>query len=307
MSHEPVLCRESVEFLTQAGPGLIVDATLGAGGHTEALLKADPAIRILGIDQDPLALEMAQARLGDLGDRVVFIAGNFGDLTDLIAEEAPNGVQGVLLDLGVSSMQIDRADRGFSFMREGPLDMRMNQSANASATDLLREIELDPLQKLLSEFGEVRKARRIARAVLVQRDAGNMASTAHLRTAVEGVVGQRDSHAELARVFQALRIAVNGEMKVLDRALAALPEVLTIGGIAVVISYHSLEDRRVKQMFKLESTGCLCPPELPLCNCGHEPRFKTLFNGIMSPDEDEIARNPRARSARLRAVRRIGK
>ncbi|MBN2171131.1 MAG: 16S rRNA (cytosine(1402)-N(4))-methyltransferase RsmH [Candidatus Krumholzibacteriota bacterium] len=304
MEHEPVLRRECVTILTAGGPGLYVDATLGAGGHAEALLRADPGIRVLGIDRDPAALEIARRRLADYADRVRFVRGNFADLETHLLPLAPDGAQGVLLDLGVSSMQLDLPDRGFSFMQDGPLDMRMGDDGPGAAA-LLADLDAGGLAALLSELGEVRRPRALARAILAARDAGRLAGTGDLRRAVESVTGARGSHAELARVFQALRIAVNDELAALDSALAALPRCLAPGGRAAVVSYHSLEDRRVKRCFRRESTDCLCPPELPVCACGHRRSFELLTPRALRPGPDERLRNPRARSARLRAVRRI--
>lgn len=200
-------------------------------------------------------------------------------------------------------MQLDTAQRGFSYRFDAPLDMRMDRSAGESAADLLGRLDHDGLRRLLRELGESRAAGRVARAMLAARDAGGLASTTDLRRAVERAVG-REATAELSRVFQALRIAVNDELGALDTLLAALPDLLAPGGVAAVISYHSLEDRRVKQSFRLESRGCVCPPELPVCVCGRVARFELLTPRALKPEADEIARNPRARSARLRAARR---
>jgi 16S rRNA (cytosine1402-N4)-methyltransferase len=209
------------------------------------------------------------------------------------------------MDLGLSSMQIDRAERGFSYMQEGPLDMRMDPTRGDSAAALLETLDAAELRRLLAELGESHRPGRIARAIVTRRERGEMGSTGDLRRAVESVVGRARSASELARVFQALRIRVNGELDALDAALAALPDALQEGGRAVVISYHSLEDRRVKQLFVRESKGCVCPPELPICACGRQPRYESLTRRVMRPSAQECERNPRARSARLRAVRRI--
>jgi len=230
---------------------------------------------------------------------------DFASLGDRIPEHAPEGLRGILLDLGVSYMQIDRAERGFSYLREGPLDMRMNATDRESATDLIQRSDRDSLRRLLREMGEVKRPGRIAGSILSARDAGELESTGDLRRAVERVIGTRDSLGELSRVFQALRIAVNGELAALERVLADLPELLGPGGVAAVISYHSLEDRRVKRSFAAECRGCVCPPELPVCACGREARYESLTSRALFADEEEIGENPRARSARLRAVRRI--
>ena len=209
------------------------------------------------------------------------------------------------MDLGVSSMQIDRPERGFSYLREGPLDMRMDASSGQDAAGLLARIDEAALSALLWELGVVRRARGVARAILRARDSGRLAGTADLRRAVESVVKGADRIAELARVFQALRIAVNGELTALDAALAALPDCLAPAGRAVIISYHSLEDRRVKRFIQRESRDCLCPPGLPVCACAHRAAFEALTPRAVRPAEAELAANPRSRSARLRAIRRL--
>lgn len=201
-------------------------------------------------------------------------------------------------------MQIDRAERGFSYLREGPLDMRMNGADRESAADLIGRSDRDSLRLLLREMGEVKRPGRIAGSILSAREAGELETTADLRRAVERVIGTRDSLGELSRVFQALRIAVNGELAALDRVLADLPDLLAPGGVAAVISYHSLEDRRVKRSFAAECRGCVCPPELPVCACGREARYEAITTRAIQAGGEEIEENPRARSARLRAVRR---
>ncbi len=209
------------------------------------------------------------------------------------------------MDLGVSSMQIDQADRGFAYMQNSPLDMRMDPTQGQTALELLAELDVADLRQLLIDYGESRRPSRIAKAILARRDRGEMTSSADLRAAVQSVVGARQSTPEIARVFQALRIHVNGELTALDTALAALPNLLQVDGRAVVISYHSLEDRRVKQRFAQDSRGCICPPELPVCACGHKPQYELLTRRTLRPSPSECESNPRARSARLRAVRRI--
>ena len=202
-------------------------------------------------------------------------------------------------------MQIDRAERGFSYMQDGPLDMRMDPALPEDAGSLLAKHDAASLRALLKELGEVRRAGRVASALIEARDSGELRSTADLKAALRHAVGERDHIAELARASQAIRIAVNGELDALDLALVALPEALGEGGVAVILSYHSLEDRRVKRYFARESRDCICPPELPVCNCGHRRLFEMLGSGALRPDAEECDANPRARSARLRAARRI--
>jgi len=305
MEHRPVLREEVSRLLVQAGPGVYFDGTLGAGGHSAQLLESLPEARLIGVDRDPEALELARRRLAPYRDRTDFLSGNFAEILPRIRRRAPEGLRGVLLDLGVSSMQIDRAERGFSYMQDGPLDMRMDPALSESAADLLARLDADRLRGLLREFGEVRRAGRVARAIIETRDRRGMRRSADLREALAEVLSERDFIPELARTSQALRIAVNGELEALDRALAALPEALGGGGVAVVLSYHSLEDRRVKQFFTRASRDCLCPPELPVCNCGHRRSFEPMTSGALRPGPAECESNPRARSARLRAARRI--
>ena len=202
-------------------------------------------------------------------------------------------------------MQIDQPERGFSYLRDGPLDMRMDPESGEGASALLSRLDESAMRELLRDFGEVRRPRRVARAVLAARAGGARAGARAPRRPVERAVGGRDSVAELARVFQALRIAVNGELAALDDALESLPRCLAPGGRAVVISYHSLEDRRVKRYLQRESRDCLCPPELPVCACGHRRSLELLTSRALRPDREEQIRNPRARSARLRAARRL--
>lgn len=201
-------------------------------------------------------------------------------------------------------MQIDQPARGFSYMQEGPLDMRMNASSGESARDLIGRLDTAALAGRLREWGEVKRPRRLARSILAARDAGELEGTGDLRRAVERVIGPRDFMGELSRVFQALRIGVNAELEQLERILAELPDLLGPGGVALVLSYHSLEDRPVKRAFAAGARGCVCPPELPVCGCGRRAHYELLTPRALRPGNAEIARNPRARSARLRAVRR---
>ncbi len=305
MHHRPVLLEEVTRFLVQGGPGSYFDGTLGAGGHSAHLLETLPEARVIGVDRDPQALDLARARLAPFADRAFFVSGNFADELSRAREHAPEGLRGVLLDLGVSSMQIDQAERGFSYMQDGPLDMRMDPTLPESAADLIARLDEEALRHLLKEFGEVRRAGRVASAISAAKEREGMSRSEQLREAVKRAVGERNAIGELARVNQALRIAVNRELEALDRALAALPEALGEGGVAVILSYHSLEDRRVKQNFARESRDCICPPELPVCNCGHQRKYELLSSGAQRPSDAECESNPRARSARLRAARRI--
>jgi 16S rRNA (cytosine1402-N4)-methyltransferase len=303
-SHEPVLADEVVSLLAAAPPGVVVDATLGGGGHASALLEGDPARRLLGLDVDQAALEAAGARLERFGSRAVLRRANFADLAEVARAVGVERVAGVLLDLGVSSFQLDTASRGFSFHRDGPLDMRMGASAALDADALVNELSLDELERVLIEGGEDRYPRRIARAIVASRP---LHSTAALARVVAGAVpaqARRGAH-PARRTFQALRIAVNGELDTLRAVLPQAVGLLAPGGRLVVLSYHSGEDRIVKQFLRDEATGgCRCPKQLP-CVCGATPRLALLTTKALRPEPGEQARNRRATPARLRAGERL--
>ena len=303
-SHEPVLRDEIVRLLVPEIPrsGLrAVDLTLGLGGHAEALLDALPAdATLLGVDRDERALGIAGRRLARFGERVRLLHGRFGSIGDLLAEAGLDRVDLVVADLGVSSMQLDDASRGFGFRASADLDMRMDASRGETAADLLAGADEAEIADWLHEYGEERDARRIARAIVRGE---RPRTTDELRSRVAGAVRHRPAHRDPATLtFQALRIAVNRELDELDALLAALPSVLAHGGRVAILSYHSLEDRRVKNAFRAFATACTCPPELPVCRCGGVARARLLARGATKPTDEEIARNPRARSARLRAL-----
>ncbi len=282
--------------------GLFVDATVGAGGHAEALLDAGPRVHLLGLDRDPDALASARVRLARFGERVELRRADFGDL-DAVLPDSP-APAGVLADLGVSSMQLDRAERGFSFRRDGPLDMRMGQSGR-SAADVVATASVEELTRIFREFGEERMAGKIARGIVAERTRGPITTTRHLARVVAEQKGSREKIDPATRVFQALRIEVNQEHVALARFLAAAVARMQQGGRLAVISYHSLEDRIVKDAFRRESGVCLCPPRLPACVCGARKALEVLTRRAIRPSDAEIQRNPRSRSARLRAAEKI--
>ncbi|MDH3198566.1 MAG: 16S rRNA (cytosine(1402)-N(4))-methyltransferase RsmH [Candidatus Krumholzibacteria bacterium] len=302
MPHVPVMVGEVVHRLTREGARLIVDGTVGAGGHAEAILDAAPGAMLLGIDRDPEALALAESRLARFGDRVALVRGSFADLGAALGGRGR--AHGILIDLGVSSLQIDRAERGFSYKADAPLDMRMGQEGETAAS-LLSRTDIDGLAGLLRRYGEVRAARRVAAAVRRACAEGRMATTGDLRRAVASVYGARTTPAELSRVFQAVRIATNGELDALAAFLGAVAEWLEDGARLVVIAYHSLEDRMVKTFLRDASAACVCPPEAPICVCGVQPSFRLLARRAVKASPEEIAANPRARSARLRCAERI--
>jgi 16S rRNA (cytosine1402-N4)-methyltransferase len=301
--HVPVLLSESVEWLAAARGGLFVDATLGLGGHAEAILAASPGARVLGLDRDPEARALAAARLAPYGDRVEIRAGNFRDIEQLAGDRAP--FAGVLADLGVSSLQLDSAARGFSFRGEGPLDMRMGDEG-PTARDLVNEATEGELETILREYGEEPEARRVARAMVAARRAGPIDTTRQLAEVVRGA--KRPVYGEeridpATRTFQALRIAVNEELDAIGELLDQAVRLLDTGGRLVVISYHSLEDRIVKNRFRDMARGEVDP--VTGRSLTETRILEVLTRKPLRPTEAEVGANPRARSARLRAARRL--
>jgi len=299
-AHRPVLLREAIELLGAARGGLFVDATLGAGGHAEAILTAAPATRLVGIDRDPDARALAARRLAPFGDRVEIHAGDFADLAVALRGRR---AAGVLADLGVSSLQLDRAERGFSFRRDGPLDMRMADAGESAAELVNRSTEAE-LETIFRSYGEEPEARRVARAVIAARDAAPLTTTGELAAVVRRAKRARETRIDPAtRVFQALRIAVNRELdslaELLDRAVGLLEQ----DGRLVVISYHSLEDRIVKNRLRDMARGEVDP--VTGRTRSETQVLELLTKRPIVPGADEVAANPRARSARLRAARRL--
>jgi 16S rRNA (cytosine1402-N4)-methyltransferase len=309
--HLPVLVDEVIEMLAPAPGSLHIDATLGGGGHTERILEAtSPDGRLLGLDADPAAIARVEAGLrGRFGDRLVLRQADFRDLAAVAPAAGFGAVDGCLFDLGLSSFQLADRERGFGFRTGGPLDMRFDPSRGVPASELLASLDAAELTALFRRYGEEPKAPRIARAIVDARRVAPVATAEELAALVELVVPpnprlRRRIH-PATRVFQALRIAVNEELDALIAGLAAALDLLRPGGRLVVLSYHSLEDRIVKRFFQAERRGCVCPPELPVCVCGRSPRLRLVTNPSLTPTATEIATNPRARSARLRAAERL--
>jgi 16S rRNA (cytosine1402-N4)-methyltransferase len=299
--HEPVMVAEVLEYLRPDRGGLYFDGTLGAGGHTAAILSAGGAAHVIGVDQDGEALEVAERRLARYGDRVTLVQANFADA----AESAATSLAGALLDLGVSSHQIDDPARGFSFRSGVPLDMRMSGAAGQRpAAALLNELPEAELADIFYRYGDERGSRRLARMVVQRRTAQPFAVSDDLNGVLDSFFGPRIAIQDRARIFQALRIAVNDELDVLTRALDALRDRLAAEGVFVVLSYHSLEDRLVKDAFREWSRSCVCPPELPVCRCRGHALGATLTRKPVMASPAEVAVNPRSRSARLRAWRK---
>ena len=306
VEHVPVLCDSVVEWLRAAAPGLLVDVTLGLGGHAAALLDAEPGFRLLGIDRDPEAVSEARRRLHGFADRVEIVTAAFADLPRLLEATGNPRPSALLADLGCSSLQLDRPERGFSFQVDGPLDMRMDRSG-PTAADLVNQSPEEDLVTVLRDFGEERHARRIARAVAHARQSAPIRSTVELSRIVERAIGYSAGNRihPATRTFQALRIAVNRELDQLAALLEPALRRLASGGRMAVISFHSLEDRLVKHTFRRLEGHCVCPPDFPKCTCNPERLVKVLTRRAVRPDEEEIAANPRSRSARLRVVERL--
>jgi 16S rRNA (cytosine1402-N4)-methyltransferase len=307
--HLPVLAEEVVEMLAPAPGSLQIDATVGGGGHTERILEAsEPDGRLLGLDADGAAIARVARRLSRFGDRLVLRQANFREIGTVAPAAGFGRVDGLLFDLGLSSYQLADADRGFGFRTGGPLDMRFDTSRGVPAAELLATLDAGELAALFRRYGEEPDASRIARAIVEARRTAPIATAEDLAALVERVVPvnprrPRRTH-PATRVFQALRIAVNEELEALAEALAAAMDLLRPGGRLVVLSYHSLEDRIVKRFIAAERKGCVCPPSLPVCACGRDPRLRPLGRSV-TPGPAELAANPRSRSARLRAAERI--
>jgi 16S rRNA (cytosine1402-N4)-methyltransferase len=297
--HRPVLADEVLELLAPVVPGVVVDATFGGGGHTRRMLdEFGEEVTVIAMDRDPEALENAG------GVAATVVQGNFADIASIVGDITEEPIAGVLFDFGVSSHQIDEADRGFSYRQEGPLDMRMGPDARLTAEQIVNEWSLDDLTRVIREYGEEPQARRIARAILAARP---IDSTATLSTVIANAMpaARRRAGHPARRTFQAIRIAVNGEMEAVRQGVTQAVDMVRPGGRVVAISYHSLEDRIVKQHFAEKARGCSCPPDLPVCGCGNTAEVRILTRKPVRPGEDEIAVNNRARSAVLRAVEKV--
>lgn len=299
--HRPVLYQETIEYLAPKSPGLYLDCTAGAGGHSEGILQASsPKGLLLALDLDPLAISLTKSRLAPFGERATIVQASYIDAARILQQIGWNALDGILMDLGVSSMQLDQQDRGFSFRYDAPLDMRFNPDKGPSAADLLNSLSEKDLADLIWRYGEERFSRRIARKIVENRP---LKTTFQLAELVRSASGASKGKIDPAtRTFQAIRIAVNDELNVIEKAIPSLIALLKPKGRLAIISFHSLEDRLVKQAFKRESIDCLCPPEQLLCTCGHKASVKILTNKPITASEEEIEGNPRARSAKLRVL-----
>ncbi|MFL5538101.1 MAG: 16S rRNA (cytosine(1402)-N(4))-methyltransferase RsmH [Longimicrobiaceae bacterium] len=302
--HAPVMVEEVMGVLRPERGGTYLDGTLGGGGHAEALLERGPEARLVGVDRDPDALAEAGRRLERFGERVRLVRSPFADAVQA-AGVAPGSLAGALLDLGISSHQVDEAGRGFTFREGAPLDMRMGRdtAGEPTAADLLNELDEQELASLFWKYGEEKRSRMLGRVIVEMRGRAPFATSDHLLEAIGRAIPRADA-GDRARIFQALRIAVNREIEQLEAALPAFRDALAPGGVLAVLSYHSLEDRPVKNAFRDWSRACTCPPGLPVCACGGVAAGETLTRRAVVALADEVERNVRARSARLRAWRR---
>jgi len=304
MTHLPVLYNEIIHAMQPHRGGLYVDGTVGAGGHAYGILQgSEPDGQLLGMDVDPQALELAQAKLAEFNERAQLVRASYTSLLEQLVALGWHKVDGILLDLGLSSMQLDTQARGFSFTSEAPLDMRFDPQGSTTAADLVNHLNEVELASLLYQYGEERRSRQVARAIVKARP---ITTTTQLAKVVAGATsGGKSGIHPATRTFQALRIAVNGELEALEKVLPQTLEALRPGGRLAIIAFHSLEDRMVKQFMRRESRDCICPPGQPVCTCGHKATLRELTTKPLRPQEDEVRANPRSRSARLRVAERI--
>ena len=301
--HKPVLLQECLEGLQIRPDGIYVDGTLGRAGHSLEIVRRLTGGRLIAIDRDETALTAARERLAPYMDRVTLVHSPFSRLGEILRELGITGVDGMLFDLGVSSPQLDEAERGFSYMQDAPLDMRMDTSAGLTAREVVNTWSEEELKRILFDYGEERYAPRIARAIVQARESAPVETTLALVEIIKGAMpaaALREKQHPAKRSFQAIRIAVNGELDELPPMLDAAADNLRCGGRLAVITFHSLEDRIVKQKLRELATGCTCPPEFPVCVCGKKPKMKLITRKPITSAAEELEENPRARSAKLR-------
>jgi 16S rRNA (cytosine1402-N4)-methyltransferase len=299
-SHIPVLLNEVMDALQVKPDGRYVDCTLGAGGHSAAILERGG--RVLGIDIDPQAIDAARGQLSSYGDRINLINNSFENLEIICSKMSFVPVNGILFDLGMSSLQISDPERGFSFRSEGPLKMSFNPSEELTAEIIVNDFPEEEIARIIKQYGEETKSRAIARAIVANRP---ISTTTQLSAIVSKVVGSHGRIHPATKTFQAIRIAVNRELERIKTALKQAVNILIVGGRLVVISFHSLEDRLVKDFMRTESQECICPPRMPVCICNHHARFKLITKKVATPSCDEVAANPLSRSAKMRVAERI--
>jgi len=308
-AHLPVLLNETLEFLQPKRGGLFVDATLGLGGHTKAILESSPKTNVIGIDQDAEALSIAKKRLVGFGSRITTFHDNFSDIIKVVKETGQGNPDGILADLGVSSMQLDSETRGFSFRFDAPLDMRMNpDEGEQTAAQMLATLSQEDLANIIYKYGEERHSRKIAKWIIEKREKGEpVTTTFELADLVKRAVrtSPKDKIHPATKTFQALRIAVNGELEILEKFITDSVDILKTKGVLAIITFHSLEDRIVKQAFQRLSGKCQCPPRMPQCICGAVKKVEILTRKPAIAAESERNQNPRSRSAKLRACRKL--
>ena len=305
--HISVLLNESVDALNITDGGTYVDGTLGGGGHSYEILSRNNGAKLIGIDRDSEAIAAAKERLSVYGDRVTAVNRNFCEIKSILQELNIDKIDGAVLDLGVSSYQLDNGGRGFSYMHDAPLDMRMDAAAALDAKQVVNQWSYEELRRVLYEYGEERYAPQIARAIVRRREERCVETTGELVEIIRSAMpaqALREKQHPAKRSFQAIRIAVNGELEALPPMLAAAADGLAPGGRLAVITFHSLEDRIVKQTLRTLATGCTCPPEFPVCVCGKKPKLKLITRKPVTAGPEELEQNPRARSAKLRVAER---
>ena len=308
-AHVPVLYREIMEIMAPKAGETFVDCTLGGGGHSKGFLeRTSPNGRLIGIDQDLEALEAAKENLAQFGERVSYIHSNYENLSEILVKEAPEGVDGILFDIGVSSHQLDDAERGFSYMHDASLDMRMDQTKDFSAYEVVNRYSEDELYRIIRDYGEENWAKRIAQFIVEKRKIKAIETTGELVDIIKAAIPKKarmDGSHPAKRTFQAIRIEVNGELEVLEKTIEQAVKNLKKGGRLGIISFHSLEDRIVKEKFKYLAAKCICPPEMPICCCNKVAEVKILTKKPITAQNDELMSNSRAKSAKFRVVEKI--
>lgn len=303
--HISVLLNECIDNLNITPDGIYVDGTMGGGGHSLEIAKRLTTGRLICIDQDPNAHEAAGKRLAEYKDRITFVRDNFGNIANILDSLEIEKIDGMLLDIGVSSHQLDEAERGFSYQQDAPLDMRMNPDRPFSAYDVVNGYDEDELDRVIFTYGEERWARRIAQFIVKEREAKPIETTGELVDIIKKAVpkgARKDGPHPAKRTFQAIRIEVNGELEVLQRAIDDVAARLAVGGRLCIITFHSLEDRIVKEAFRKQENPCICPPQFPVCVCGKKPLGRVITRKPILPSKEELEENPRSRSAKLRVL-----
>ena len=303
--HISVLLNECIDNLNITPDGIYVDGTMGGGGHSLEIAKRLTTGRLICIDQDPNAHEAAGKRLAEYKDRITFVRDNFGNIANILDSLGIEKIDGMLLDIGVSSHQLDEAERGFSYQQDAPLDMRMNPDRPFSAYDVVNGYDEDELDRVIFSYGEERWARRIAQFIVKEREAKPIETTGELVDIIKKAVpkgARKDGPHPAKRTFQAIRIEVNGELEVLQRAIDDVAARLAVGGRLCIITFHSLEDRIVKEAFRKQENPCICPPQFPVCVCGKKPLGRVITRKPILPSKEELEENPRSRSAKLRVL-----